>query len=255
MMSLDRTQTLLRAETAMVSRDPAVVIWTLAMPLVLILFLREGFVAFAQGEGVAGADLAVPGFAVMFVMLLPGWCSLAFFREHAWRTWPRLQLSAAAPWEVAIGKTLPYYVVAVGQLTLLFLLGWSVLGMHVRGSVVALAIVMLTIALVAMTFGWALLAVSKTSQQTIAFGNLGGMVLGAVGGALQPVEALPGWAERVAPLTPHYWAIDAFRSVLIEGAGVGDVLGPTAVLLCFAAGAAAIAASRYRSDDTKLAYL
>ena len=46
------------------------------------------------------------------------------------------------------------------------------------------------------------------------------MLFGAIGGALVPLSVLPQWAKTIAPLTPTYWAMRGFRSVILDGAGL-----------------------------------
>jgi ABC-2 type transport system permease protein len=41
--------------------------------------------------------------------------------------------------------------------------------------------------------------------------------------------------ERIAHVTPHAWAVEGLTDVVIEGAGVGDVLTQIGVLAAFAA--------------------
>ena len=80
------------------------------------------------------------------------------------------------------------------------------------------------------------------------------MILAGIGGALVPVSALPGWAQAIAPATPAYWAMSGFRSLILEGAGVGAVLTAVVVLLAFAGGCAALAIFRFRFEETKISW-
>jgi len=64
-----------------------------------------------------------------------------------------------------------------------------------------------------------------------------------------------GWARAVAPATPSYWAMRGFRSVILDGDGIGDVVAPVVALLAFAAVFALIAAVRFRFDEVKSSFL
>jgi ABC-2 type transport system permease protein len=61
-----------------------------------------------------------------------------------------------------------------------------------------------------------------------------GMVLGALGGAMVPVELFQEPISTIAQLTPQYWAIDAFRELVFFDAAISDILTQLAVLLVFA---------------------
>ena len=64
-------------------------------------------------------------------------------------------------------------------------------------------------------------AICRTAQQANAFAYVGMVLFGAIGGALVPFSVLPRWAQTVAPVTPTYWAMRGFRSVILDGQGLG----------------------------------
>jgi ABC-2 type transport system permease protein len=69
-------------------------------------------------------------------------------------------------------------------------------------------------------------------------------------GALIPLALLPGWLEPLARTTPHFWALDAFRQVLIHQGGWIDVLPQVGVLLAFTFAGFALAAPGLRFERT-----
>lgn len=243
-------------EVRSVGRDPAVFIVMLAMPLVLILFVKNGLQPLVPSKGAvvrtSGSDFAVPAFTLMFAFYQIGFLGFAVTNEHGWCTWARLRI-AARPTEILLGKTVPYAVISLAQVGVLFTLGWSLLGMHVTGSIAALLLVVVAIVCVVIGFGFAVVSFCKTAQQVAAFGNLGSILLAAVGGAVLPFEALPGWAQAVSPATPHYWAMRAFRSILVEAGGVADVAPSLMVLVAMAAVLGGLGLVRFRFDDVKVA--
>ena len=80
------------------------------------------------------------------------------------------------------------------------------------------------------------------------------MLLGGLGGAVTPIEFLPGWAQAVAPLSPAYWAMRGFRSVTIDGGSWNDVVLPLAVLAGFTAAFTAVALLRFDVEDSKVSW-
>jgi ABC-2 type transport system permease protein len=75
---------------------------------------------------------------------------------------------------------------------------------------------------------------SRNADQASALGVVLGMVLGAVGGAMVPLELFDEPMASLALLTPHAWAIDAFRDLVFRGASVMDILRQLGVLLVYA---------------------
>jgi ABC-2 type transport system permease protein len=75
---------------------------------------------------------------------------------------------------------------------------------------------------------------ARNPDQASSFGVVAGMILGALGGAMVPGELFQEPISTIAQLTPHYWAIDAFRELVFFGGGVEDIVTQLAVLAGFA---------------------
>jgi ABC-2 type transport system permease protein len=256
-VSLRRSLAIARHDLRLLRRDPFPVIVLIGMPLVLMAFMRPAFRAAlvdAGYTGVNGAEQVVPGTTVMFAFFLVGNVGFAFFREHGWQTWERLRASEARPLEVMAGKAaVPLFTAAI-QLAVLFGLGALIFGLDVRGSVLGLVLVAAALAVCLVALGYALTALCRTIMQVNALSNLGALLFAGLGGALTPLSTLPGWARSVAPAVPSYWAMRGFRSVILDGGGVGTVLLPCAVLLAFAAGFGLVAARRFSFAETKTSW-
>ena len=78
------------------------------------------------------------------------------------------------------------------------------------------------------------------------------MAMALLGGAWVPVSTMPEWAQAVAPALPTYWAMEGFRDVILEGAGLRDVVVPTLVIGGFAVLFTLLAAAKFRFEDTKV---
>ncbi|MDA8083003.1 MAG: ABC transporter permease [Nitrospiraceae bacterium] len=52
-------------------------------------------------------------------------------------------------------------------------------------------------------------------------------------GAVYPVASLPGWLKSFALVNPEAYAVDAFKTILFKGAGIGGILGDIAYLAIF----------------------
>lgn len=235
-------------------RDPSAFGILLGMPLIMIALVHGIFSAGLAPDGETGAsqeDLAVPGFATMFLFFLVTWIIYSFFREHGWGTWARLRASGIRAWEVVLGKLFPYILVGALQYAFLFVLGGLFVGLDVTGSLVALVLVSLAMIAFVVAFGFVLVAISNSHLQANMLGNLSAILLAALGGALAPLEALPDWAQRISPAVPHYWAMKGFRSVVLESGGVGDVAEPVAVLLAMTAALLLLSFWRFRYEQVK----
>jgi ABC-2 type transport system permease protein len=77
-------------------------------------------------------------------------------------------------------------------------------------------------------------------DQASALAVLLGLLLGALGGAMVPLELFGEPMSTIARFTPHSWTIDALRDLAFEGAGIVDILVPLVVLAAFAAALVAV---------------
>ena len=55
-------------------------------------------------------------------------------------------------------------------------------------------------------------------------------VLLVVSGVYYPIEVLPGWMQAIAAVSPATYALDGARAAILEGAGLGQLLGDLAAL-------------------------
>ena len=254
---LRRSRALAAHEFRIAFADPGTLIFLIVMPVLMMAFMKPLFRLSLQAEGVAGAngaEQAVPGMAVMFAAFGAGYAGFSFFREHGWNTWERLRASAASPLEIVGGKLVTPLFVTLAQLLVLFVLGVWLFGLAVPGSPLGLALVSLTLALSLVAFGIAITAVSSTMQQLNVFANVGAILFATLGGALTPLSVMPGWVEAIAPATPTFWAMEGYQSVILDGAGLWDVVPDSLALLGFTALFALLAVTRFRFDETKVYY-
>jgi ABC-2 type transport system permease protein len=232
-----------------------VVIVFIGMPLILMPIMKPAFQSTLVQNGhprANGAEQAVPGMAVLFGSFLVAYVGFVFFREHGWATWERLRATPAHAVEIIIGKGAPPLLLGVVQLVVLFALGRVLFGLQIRGSLLGLVIVGVALSICLVTLGLALVSVTQTIQQLNALAYLGAMVFAGVGGALVPLSALPGWARSLGPGTPTYWAMRAFRSILLDGEGLGGALLPAGVLLAFSFAFVLVAAARFSTEEAKV---
>ena len=254
---MSRSAAIFRHELRVLRRDPMPLVLLIGMPVVLMAFLKSAFRITLATHGypnASGAEQAVPGMAVMFAFFMVAFVGFSFFREYGWGTWDRLRASPASSAEVIIGKLVPNFVIVVSQLAALFSVGVGVFGLHIRGSLGGLVLVIVALSTCVVAFGLVLTALCRTVQQLNALGNLSALVFAGLGGALVPIELLPGWAHAVAPAVPTYWAMRGFQSIVLGGKGVRAILLPAAVLFAFALGFALVAALRFSFEEVKTSW-
>jgi len=254
-MRASRKWAIAQTSFRILAKDPAPIIVMIAMPLILAAFLKPAMTAQlrAQGfEGANGAAQVIPGLAVMFAFLSTQVATMLFYREHYWGTWERLRAAGASGSDIMVGKAVPLFIVLFSQVTAVFVAGYALFDFRINGSVVALAV--LGAGLVAAVLSYAILCVSvfATLDQAMVVGNLGGMLMAGIGGALAPAATMPGWAQAIAHFTPTYWGLRGVQDVTLAGAGLGDIGVPLASLAIFSVVCAVVAGLRFKPTEVKI---
>lgn len=236
-------------------RDPWFLLIVFGMPLAIMPLMREtvGLSLVASGyPGADGAEQVVPGQMVLFSFFVAGNVAFSIFREHGWRTWDRLRASPASPRQILAGFALPWVGLHILFQAAILVAGVLFFGLELNGgSPVGLVLVVASFSACVVALVLLAAATLRTVNQVQALVNLGALVLGGLGGALVPVEQLPGWAEAAAPATPQYWAMQAHRSIFLDQGSVGDVVDSVLVLSVIALVTFTLAAVRFRADETK----
>ena len=211
-------------------------------------------------SGYAPALLAF--FAYFFVYILTG---VSFLRERTGGTLERLMATPVTRGEIVVGYTLGFGLFAVIQVALLtawvfgslivpaigpvpsFAIG---LGIPIAGSPVLAFLVVIVLALGAVSLGIFLSTFARTELQVIQFIPLVLVPQFLLSGVLFPLASLPAILQPLSLIMPLTYAVNGLRQVLIRGAdlGVAALQLDLLVLAAFAVGFATLAALTIRRD-------
>jgi ABC-2 type transport system permease protein len=146
---------------------------------------------------------------------------------------------------ILVGETLGRFGVAMVQGLFIVLLSAVIFGVG-WGNPLAAGMMVVLFALVGTGAAMVIGVFSNNADQAGALGVMAGMLLGALGGAMVPLEIFPEPAHTIAYVTPHAWAIQGLREVALRDGTIGDVAVELAMLGLFAAGLMALGTWRFR---------
>ncbi len=208
------------------------------------------------------APAIVGFFAYFFVYILTG---VSFLRERTGGTLERLMATPVTRGEVVIGYTLGFGLFATIQVAVLML--WALgslqvpalgplppfsigLGVAVNGSPLLAFLVVVLLAVGAVSLGIFLSTFARTELQVIQFIPIVLAPQFLLSGVLFPVSSLPSILQPIVAIMPLNYAVDGLRQVFIRGAdlGVPALQFDLAVLAIVAAFFATIAALTIRRD-------
>jgi ABC-type multidrug transport system permease subunit len=180
----------------------------------------------------------VPAYTVMFafaLLVVVGWL---FVSERRRGTLKRLRAAPITHSQVLLGKFLPCFVLAVLQGVFLLIAGKIVFGMRwgpdawpVAKQALWLLPVVLTTAFAAMGLSLFIAALVRTEMQVAIYGSVLVMALGLVSGCLWPREQMPEGAKTTSLITPHAWALDAYKQLLVNHDPNTDVVLTSCLVL------------------------
>lgn len=246
---MTRAISIMRHELRVLRRDQVAFLVLLAMPLLIMAFVRPVYGAALRTPGSLGgngADFAVPGMAVVFSFFTVGSVGLSFYRDYSWGTWDRLRSSPATTTEIVLGKAIPLFIRVLLQQAVFFTAGVMLLGLRIRGSVVGIAAVSACLALCLIGLGIVVVAFSRSMAEINVVQSVGALLFAGIGGALTPQELLPRWASTVAPASPGYWAVGGYRQAIAESFSSAQIARDCLVLLAIGFALLTIAITRLR---------
>jgi ABC-2 type transport system permease protein len=150
-----------------------------------------------------------------------------------------------------VGKVASSLLLAAIQFALLFGVGGTLLGLHVRGSWLEVIAVAVAFSLFLVATGLAITAVCRSVMQANAFAYVGMVLFSCLAGALVPESTLPSWAKVISPAVPSYWAMRGYRDAIL---GRAPIILPVVVLLGFAISLTLLATLRLRFDERKIGF-
>jgi ABC-2 type transport system permease protein len=189
----------------------------------------------------------VPAYTIFGVFFIVLTLASSFLQEKKDGTFQRILAAPLSKTGLLIGKLLPYYLVNLVQIGLMFAVGVIVFRMKL-GNFPALLIVSIALAAAANGLGLLVAALGKTEAQVNGLSVLLAIALSALGGMMVPTFIMPDLMKTLSLFTPHAWALAGFHDVIIRGLGVKQILPEVSVLLGFASFFFVLALWRFRFD-------
>ena len=184
-----------------------------------------------SSDPIASFAPAIVGFFVyFFVYILTG---VSFLRERTGGTLERLMATPVTKGEVVAGYTIGFCVFATIQVAIL--MTWALgtvhvpaigplpafdigLGIQVAGGPLVAYLVVLALAVGAVSLGIFLSTFARTELQVIQFIPIVLVPQFLLSGVLFPVSTLPAVLQPLTKLMPLAYAVDGLRQVFIRGA-------------------------------------
>ena len=177
-------------------------------------------------------NLFVPGLIALVLTLVSAlMTAISLSREKERGTLEILLVSPLRPWQIIVGKVLPYLGLAFANVVTALLAAWLVFRVPFRGSLTLLLFASILYAMVGLALG-VLIAARTPSQRAAMLGAMAGTMLPStlLSGMIFPISSLPGWLQPVTVVIPARWFIVISRGIMLKGVGLAYLWESLAVL-------------------------
>ncbi len=146
--------------------------------------------------------------------------AFAIVREREQGTFEQLIVSPIRPWELILGKILPYVAVAAINLAMVLIVGMLVFGMKIVGDVVLLALISVVFLIGSLGLGVLISTVSRTQIEALYLAVFFILPTALLSGLILPRQNMPWPAYYAGYFLPLTFYLEVIRGVLLKGAGV-----------------------------------
>ena len=191
------------------------------------------------GRGAQRYQTLVPSYTVMFsyfLVLTVGWL---FVAERRQGTLKRLRAAPLSRSQILLGKLLPCLALSLAQGLFLLAAGKLIFSMSWGPHPGWLLAVVFTTSLSAMGMALLVASVARSEAQVAIYGTLLVLVLAGISGCLMgDRDLMPETMQRISLITPHAWALTAYKQLLANPGAVNveSVAQACAMLTAFGFG-------------------
>ncbi|EIC19355.1 ABC transporter permease [Thiorhodovibrio frisius] len=201
----------------------------------------------ADGLALSYADWALPGVLAMNVMFSSlwgvGWVVVRYRKNGVLR---RLKATPLRPMEFLIAQVLSRLIVVLGASTLVYAGAYLLLDPPMRGSYLALIALYAAGALCMISLGLTVAARLRTEELADGLLNLLSWPMLLLSGVWFSMEGTSAAAQAISHLIPLTYLVDGARAVMIDGAGLVQVLPQIGLLLGIGVALMGLAAHLFR---------
>lgn len=187
----------------------------------------------------------VPGLiGVILTMTMVLFTAVALVREREHGNLEMLIATPVSPWELTIGKLLPFVGIGLVQITVILLVGHWLFGVPVRGSLLELYAASLLFIVASLALGVYLSTLSQTQFQAMQMAFFTFLPQILLSGFMFPFAGMPKAAQWIAELMPLTHYLRLARGIMLREATLLELWPPMLVLLLFSVALLALAVTR-----------
>ena len=188
----------------------------------------------------------VPGILVFLVTLVGTLLTAQnIAREKEIGTLEQLNVTPITRGQFIAGKLIPFWLLALVDLTLGLLIARFVFHVPMRGSLLLVFAAAMVYLVAALGIGLWISTLAETQQQAMFITFFILVIYVLMSGLFTPIDSMPRPVQWLTELNPVKHFIVIMRAVLVKGAGLADVRTPLLALAAFATTVQTLAVRQY----------
>jgi len=189
----------------------------------------------------------VPGVAGMVLFFVTSILTAsAIVRERERGTIEQLIVTPIRPWELMVGKLLPYSILALLNTLEVLLIGALWFGVPIRGSLILIFVLSALFLMTSLAIGLLASTVAKTQQEAMLTVMITMLPSIFLSGFFFPISAMPKVLQWISYVIPLRYYLTIIRSLLLKGVGVVELQNEIIALFIFGTILMALATFRFR---------
>jgi ABC-2 type transport system permease protein len=189
----------------------------------------------------------VPGLVgTILTMTMLIFTALSVTREIERGTMENLLAMPITPFEIMLGKIIPYVMVGIVQASMIIGIGVVLFGVPIIGNLAVLAVLSTLFIATNLSIGYTFSTIAQNQLQAMQMTIMFFLPNILLSGFLFPFAGMPTWAQWVGEALPltHYLRI--VRAIMLKGASIGDLRFDAIALGVLMLIAMTIAVTRFR---------
>jgi ABC-2 type transport system permease protein len=178
-------------------------------------------------------NLFIPGLIALVLTLVSAlMTAISLSREKERGTLEILLVSPLRPWQIIVGKVLPYLVLAFANVLTALLAAWLVFNVPFRGSVTLLLIESIIYSMVSLSIGVLVAATTPTQRVAMLVALMATMLPSTLlSGMVFPLASMPKILQVISNIVPAHWFIVIARGIMLKGVGLEHLWKETLALV------------------------
>lgn len=191
----------------------------------------------------------VPGvIATLTLVMVVNLTAFAIVREREMGTLEQIMVTPIRPFELVAGKTIPFFLVGLGLVTIITLVGTLWFQVPFRGNPLVLLLGTVVYLLSTLALGLAISTICRTQQQAFATNFFFVNPMFTLSGFSFPIASMPVAMQWLTYLDPVRYYLVIIRATFLKGVGLTTLWPQLLALLVIGAALMSLAVLRFRKS-------